>query len=279
MRRGHPEGRHLARRRGGASTPTRGCAGAAWTCCARRASRSRCSTTRSSRAQNEQFFHYMRTGRPFVHVKLATTLDGRIAASRRRQQVGDRRGRARRGRTSCGPRPAPCSSGPEPCAPTIPLLTPRDLPEDPPRHHPRRPRSAPHPARPTSQLARTARRDPVVVFAARSSGRAPRRGLALPGRRGRGRRRRFGGGLDLVFVLEELGRRGVRGVLVEGGGETARASSRQGPRGQAHPVLRAEADRARRGAHDRGSLQVDGDGRGPEVPRRGSREGSGRTST
>jgi diaminohydroxyphosphoribosylaminopyrimidine deaminase/5-amino-6-(5-phosphoribosylamino)uracil reductase len=27
--------------------------------------------------------------------------------------------------------------------------------------------------------------------------------------------------LDLVFVLEELGRRGIRGVLVEGGGETA----------------------------------------------------------
>ena len=30
-----------------------------------------------------------------------------------------------------------------------------------------------------------------------------------------------GEGLDLRFVLEELGRRGVRGVLVEGGGETA----------------------------------------------------------
>ena len=34
-----------------------------------------------SERQNEQFFHRMRTGRPFVHVKLATTLDGRIAAS------------------------------------------------------------------------------------------------------------------------------------------------------------------------------------------------------
>ena len=31
--------------------------------------------------QNEQFFHHMRTGRPFVHLKLAATLDGRIAAS------------------------------------------------------------------------------------------------------------------------------------------------------------------------------------------------------
>jgi diaminohydroxyphosphoribosylaminopyrimidine deaminase/5-amino-6-(5-phosphoribosylamino)uracil reductase len=28
-------------------------------------------------------------------------------------------------------------------------------------------------------------------------------------------------GIDLGFVLEDLGRRGVRGVLVEGGGETA----------------------------------------------------------
>src|SRR3712207_4555494 len=31
--------------------------------------------------QNEQFFHYMLTGRPFVHLKLAATLDGRIAAA------------------------------------------------------------------------------------------------------------------------------------------------------------------------------------------------------
>ena len=30
--------------------------------------------------QNEQFAHHKRTGRPFVHLKLAATLDGRIAA-------------------------------------------------------------------------------------------------------------------------------------------------------------------------------------------------------
>ncbi len=28
---------------------------------------------------NEKYFHYMRTGRPFVHLKLATSLDGKIA--------------------------------------------------------------------------------------------------------------------------------------------------------------------------------------------------------
>jgi diaminohydroxyphosphoribosylaminopyrimidine deaminase/5-amino-6-(5-phosphoribosylamino)uracil reductase len=28
---------------------------------------------------NEQYFHFMRTGRPFVHLKLATSLDGKIA--------------------------------------------------------------------------------------------------------------------------------------------------------------------------------------------------------
>ena len=33
-----------------------------------------------ARRQNEVFFKYMQTGRPFVHLKLATSLDGRIAA-------------------------------------------------------------------------------------------------------------------------------------------------------------------------------------------------------
>ncbi|MDQ3238269.1 MAG: bifunctional diaminohydroxyphosphoribosylaminopyrimidine deaminase/5-amino-6-(5-phosphoribosylamino)uracil reductase RibD, partial [Actinomycetota bacterium] len=33
--------------------------------------------------QNEQFFHYMRSGRPFVHLKLAASLDGRIATRTR----------------------------------------------------------------------------------------------------------------------------------------------------------------------------------------------------
>jgi diaminohydroxyphosphoribosylaminopyrimidine deaminase/5-amino-6-(5-phosphoribosylamino)uracil reductase len=61
--------------------------------------------------QNEQFSHFMNTGRPFVHVKLATTLDGRIAmASGESKWVT---GEAAR-RPSFGRRPAPCSSEPEP---------------------------------------------------------------------------------------------------------------------------------------------------------------------
>ena len=170
--------------------------------------------------QNEQFDHFMRTGRPFVHVKLATSLDGRIAASGGESKwvTGEEaRGRAHELRAEAGA----VLVGAGTVRADDPLLTPRNLPEDPPPItrvvlDPRLTLLA------HGQLARTARTNPVVVFTAEDQD--PRRAEELrslgvevvpspeipPG-----------GGLDLVFVLEELGRRGVRGVLVEGGGETA----------------------------------------------------------
>jgi diaminohydroxyphosphoribosylaminopyrimidine deaminase/5-amino-6-(5-phosphoribosylamino)uracil reductase len=168
--------------------------------------------------QNEQFAHLMRTRRPFVHVKLATTLDGRIAAPGGKStwvtgKDARRRGhllRAEAGSVLVGAGTARADD---------PLLTPRDLPQEPPIVtrvvlDPHLTLSA------DSKLTRTAYTNPVVVFAGKDVdyGRADElraRGVEVVPTP------TMGGELDLVFVLEELGRRGIRGVLVEGGGATA----------------------------------------------------------
>lgn len=167
--------------------------------------------------QNEQFFHLMGTGRPFVHLKLAMTLDGRIAASGGDSKwvTGEAaRARAHQLRAEAGA----VLVGARTARTDDPLLTARGLD------------GAPAVTRvvldprltldPGSRLALSVREAPVVVFA---------REEALDGREGELRERgvevfpapRDGEGLDLGFVLDELGRRGLRGVLVEGGGETA----------------------------------------------------------
>ena len=168
--------------------------------------------------QNEQFAHFMRTGRPFVHVKLATTLDGRIAAADGESKwvTGEAaRRRAHELRAEAGA----VLVGAGTARADDPLLTPRDLPEEPPliTRVVMDPRVT---LRGDSQLTRTAYADPVVVFVEENGDRSRVEEL-----------RAWGvevvpaplvnGELDLVFVLEELGRRGIRGILVEGGGETA----------------------------------------------------------
>src|SRR5215210_5887851 len=168
--------------------------------------------------QNEQFSHFMRTGRPFVHVKLATTLDGRIAASdgESRWVTGEAARcrvhllRAEAGAVLVGAGTARIDD---------PLLTPRGLPEDPPPIT----RVVLDPGltlRAEGQLARTAYADPVVVFAAEDGDDDRAEELRASGVEVVPAPL-VNGELDLVIVLEELGRRSVRGVLVEGGGETA----------------------------------------------------------
>jgi diaminohydroxyphosphoribosylaminopyrimidine deaminase/5-amino-6-(5-phosphoribosylamino)uracil reductase len=175
--------------------------------------------------QNEQFLHHMRTGRPFVHLKLATTLDGRIAASGgdSRWVTGeDARRRAHELRAEAGA----VLVGANTVRTDDPMLTPRDLPVQSPRiirviFDPRLTIS------PGSRLARSARETPVIVFAP---------GTALDGREIE--LERLGvevvatplseEGLDLLFVLDELGGRGIKGLLVEGGGETATRFVRRG---------------------------------------------------
>ena len=157
-------------------------------------------------AQNEQYLHRMRTGRPFVHVKLATTLDGRIAAA-----GGDSKwvtGEAGAVLVGAGTVRA-----------DDPTLTARGLPEEPPTIT----RVVLDPSlttSPESRLALPATESPVVIFAGaeRLDGREGAlldAGVEVVGAPS------GGGGIDLAFVLDELGRRGFKGILVEGGGETA----------------------------------------------------------
>jgi diaminohydroxyphosphoribosylaminopyrimidine deaminase / 5-amino-6-(5-phosphoribosylamino)uracil reductase len=175
--------------------------------------------------QNEQYLHHMRTGRPFVHLKLATTLDGRIAASGgdSRWVTGeDARRRAHELRAEAGA----VLVGANTVRTDDPMLTPRDLFAPPPRIT--RVVLDPHlTTGPESKLARSVHESPVVVFAAKSAPDGRARDLeklgvevvAMPSSEG---------GLDLAYVLDELGGRGIRGLLVEGGGETATRFVRRG---------------------------------------------------
>ncbi len=168
--------------------------------------------------QNEQFFHYMRTGKPFVHLKLAMSLDGRIAAS-----GGDSkwitteasRHRAHLLRAEAGA----VLIGAGTARNDDPLLLPRNLPDEPPRVT----RAVLDPRLTTpldGQLVATSQDAPVILFASQE---APqdrvrqfeRAGVEIVGIQ------TSETGLDLDSVLGELGARGIRGVLVEGGGETA----------------------------------------------------------
>ena len=175
--------------------------------------------------QNEQFFHHMRTGRPFVHLKLATTLDGRIAAAGgdSRWVTGEEaRSRAHGLRAEAGA----VLVGANTARTDDPMLTARDLPASPPRItrvvlDPNLTTSA------ESRLANSTEVTPVVVFAG---------GPTLDGRE-KGLEERgvevvpapiSGGNMNLSFVLEELGGRGIKGLLVEGGGETATRFVREG---------------------------------------------------
>lgn len=168
--------------------------------------------------QNEQFFHRMRTGRPFVHIKLATTLDGRIAApgGDSKWVTGEAaRLRAHALRAEAGA----VLVGAGTVRADDPTLTARGLPEEPPTVT----RAVLDPnltTSPKSRLALTAAESPVVVFARAESLDGRERALRDAGVEVVGTPS-DGGGMDLVFVLEELARRGIKGVLVEGGGETA----------------------------------------------------------
>ena len=168
--------------------------------------------------QNEQFFHHKRTGRPFVHLKLALTLDGRIAAA-----GGDSRWitgePARHGAHKLRAEAGAVLIGAGTARSDDPLLLPRDLPDKPPRIT----RAVLDPrltTPPDGRLAASAHDAPVILFTTKD---------ALPDRVQKLEKlgvevvsvASSASALDLAEVLSTLGERGIKGVLVEGGGATA----------------------------------------------------------
>ena len=162
---------------------------------------------------NETYIHYLRTGRPFVHLKLAVSLDGKIAT-----RSGDSRwitGEAARARVhELRHRYDAIMVGGGTVRADDPLLTDRS------GRRRRRPlmrvvidqclrMSA------DSQLAQTTDQAPVAVFTRAESATAAvselqSRGVEV-----------ISGKANLVDVLTELGGRSIQSVLVEGGATLA----------------------------------------------------------
>ncbi len=173
---------------------------------------------RESEKLNEKYLHFMRTGRPFVHLKLAVSLDGKIAT-----RTGDSRwiageearARAHELRHECDA----IMVGAGTVALDDPLLTDRS-------GLPRRSlitrivMDERAQTSPDSQLARTTAEAPVLLFAGANTERSAIDALETQGvevvcNSSSGR--------DLSQVLEALGRRSIQSVLLEGGGGLAGA--------------------------------------------------------
>ncbi len=164
---------------------------------------------------NAAFFKWVRTGRPYVTLKWAMTLDGKIAA-----RFGDSKWitgeAARRYAHRLRAWNQAVLVGVGTVLQDDPLLTCRlARGRDPLRivldSRLRTP--------PSSQLARTAKETPLLLAATRAAAKSRREALERAGaevlivrtRRGR---------VDLEALLDELGRRGISTLLVEGGAET-----------------------------------------------------------
>ena len=161
---------------------------------------------------NEAYIHFMRTGRPFVHLKLAVSLDGKVATfsgDSRWITSEEARERAHELRHQCD---AIMVGGRTVCA-DDPLLTDRS------GRKRRRPlvrvvieqylRMSPE-----SQLAQTTDAAPVLIFAHEDA--EPETVSALQSR-GVEVISQTGSTLELSSVLEELGKRSIQSVLLEGG--------------------------------------------------------------
>ena len=161
--------------------------------------------------QNEAYIHFMRTGRPFVHLKMAVSLDGKVATA-----TGDSRwitGEVARARVhEMRHQSDAIMVGGRTARADDPLLTDRSGKKR------RRPlvrvvveqflRLSPE-----SQLVQTSDEAPVIVFA---SGEAKENSLTALQSRGVEVVVQ-GSVLDLKSILDELGVRSIQSVLIEGG--------------------------------------------------------------
>jgi diaminohydroxyphosphoribosylaminopyrimidine deaminase/5-amino-6-(5-phosphoribosylamino)uracil reductase len=181
---------------------------------------------REAERLNEKYLHFMRKGRSFVHLKLAVSLDGKIAT-----RTGDSRwiagpearARAHEFRHGCDA----IMVGAGTVMLDDPLLTDR---WGQPRRRPLVRVVLDERLQTTagSQLARTVQDAPVWLFAGTSSAQPSGSARAKEGETelaGLGVEviHDEAGGRDMLRVLEELGRRSIQSVLVEGGGGVAGA--------------------------------------------------------
>ena len=167
---------------------------------------------------NEAYIYSLRLARPFVHLKLACSLDGKIAT-----RTGDSRwitGEEARARVQeLRHQLDAILIGAGTAVADDPLLTDRSG----------RPRRRPLVRvvldknlclTPQSQLAKTAREIPTLVFASEGADEAAANALANLGVE---IFRDASGGYDLQSVLRELSARSIQSVLVEGGARVAGA--------------------------------------------------------
>jgi len=171
---------------------------------------------REAKKVNEKYFHFMKSRRPFVHLKLATSLDGKIAT-----RTGDSRwitGEESRARAhELRHEYDVILIGAGTALADNPLLTDRSG----------RPRRRPLTrvvldeklqTDPESQLVQTSEEAPVLIFTgelleARKAEVLQSRGVEIVTDSFKGR--------DLLAVMEELGKRSLQSVLAEGGATVA----------------------------------------------------------
>jgi diaminohydroxyphosphoribosylaminopyrimidine deaminase/5-amino-6-(5-phosphoribosylamino)uracil reductase len=165
---------------------------------------------------NEAYIHSMRHARPFVHLKLACSLDGKIAT-----RTGDSRwitGEQSRARVhQLRHQYDAILIGAGTATTDNPLLTDRSGKT---RRRPLVRVVLDESLRlsPDSQLVMTARESPLLIY---TSERADSSSISALEKRGVEVVRDASGGRDLRAVLQELDRRSIQSVLVEGGANVA----------------------------------------------------------
>jgi len=171
---------------------------------------------REAKQVNEKYFHFVKTGRPFVHLKLATSLDGKIAT-----RTGDSRwitGKESRVRAhKLRHEYDVILIGAGTALADNPLLTDRSG-KSRRRLLTRVVLDESLQTDPESQLVQTANEAPVLIFTGESL--ETRKAEVLQSRGVDIVRSSFKG-RNLLAVMEELGKRSFQSVLVEGGATVA----------------------------------------------------------
>jgi diaminohydroxyphosphoribosylaminopyrimidine deaminase/5-amino-6-(5-phosphoribosylamino)uracil reductase len=170
---------------------------------------------KESAVLNERYFHFMKTGRPFVHLKLAVSLDGKIATrtGHSRWIAGEAsRLRAQEFRHECDA----ILVGAGTVLLDDPMLTDRsNLPRRRPLTRVVLDERLEIPL--SSRLVQSAKEAPVIVYG--GAGTSVEITESLKEKNVEVVR----GSREILRVLEDLGNRSIQSVLVEGGGKVAGA--------------------------------------------------------